>query len=389
MGTEASDCVLLVDDEQAVLDALVRRHRKHFTLATACGSAAGLRAIAQEGPFAVVVSDFQMPGMDGIEFLGKVRDAAPDAIRVMLTGQADLRVSIEAINRGNIFRFLTKPCSDEDFRMCLSAALEQHRLQNAERLLLENTVRGSIEVLAEVLSLSNPTAFGRATKIRGFVRHVVRVLNLPDAWQYETAALLSQIGWIAVPDDLIDRLAAGEPLSEDQNAVIDRQPEIARDLLKKIPRLQVVAEMVYHQTPRSKPSPPADALVRLGGEIIGAALQFEELLSLGASTKQALDSLRKQGRGFDRRVLDALASCAPGIFDAAVSLLPLAHLRPGMLLDEDIRNNSGALLVPRGHELSRGSIERLRSYAELKLLPKHEFSVRAAGSDRGRESSAA
>ncbi len=165
-------------------------------------------------------------------------------IRVMLTGQADLQTAIGAVDRGNIFRFLSKPCDPDDLRACIDATLEQHRLRSAERDLLELTVRGSIEVLSDVLALANPAAFGKAKRIRALVRHIVQHLGLSDGWQYGTAALLSQIGLIAVPDDIVNRLVAGETLPPVQAAIYERHPQVARSLLKKIPRLQAVSEMV-------------------------------------------------------------------------------------------------------------------------------------------------
>ena len=304
------DRILLVDDEQAVLDGLCRQHRKHYTLVPACGSDAGLQAVAEEGPFAVVVTDYQMPGMNGTQFLAKAREHDPDMIRIMLTGQADLQTAIDAVNHGHIFRFLTKPCEPEILRGCLDAALEHCRLRNAERDLLEQTVRGSIEVLADVLALSNPSAFGRATRIRGLVRHVVQHLKLSDGWQYESAALLSQIGCVAVPEDLIDRMAAGEKLPAEQVAMLERHPEVARDLLVKIPRLQGVAEMVYHQHSTAEPSD--DRAVVLGGRMLAAALNFDEYLSVGATRNQALDALNKTEGKYDKGVLEALASISTG-----------------------------------------------------------------------------
>ena len=135
-----SNRILLVDDEQAVLDALCRQHRKRYTLIPACGAGTGLKAITEQGPFAVVITDYQMPWMNGAQFLAKVMDLAPDTVRIMLTGQADLRTAIEAVNRGHIFRFLTKPCEPDVFQSGLDAALEQYQLRHAERLLLEQTL---------------------------------------------------------------------------------------------------------------------------------------------------------------------------------------------------------------------------------------------------------
>ena len=102
--------ILCVDDEPNVLLALERQFRKQFEIQTAVGSELGLKAIVENGPYAVVVSDLRMPVMDGNRFLAQVRKLSPDTVRVMLTGQADLADAITAVNEGHIFQFLTKPC---------------------------------------------------------------------------------------------------------------------------------------------------------------------------------------------------------------------------------------------------------------------------------------
>lgn len=371
-----SDRILLVDDEQAVLDALCRQHRKRYKLTPACGAGAGLKAIAEQGPFAVLVTDYQMPWMNGTQFLVKAMDLAPDTVRIMLTGQADLRIAIEAVNQGHIFRFLTKPCEPAIFQAGLDAALEQYQLRHAERLLLEHTVRGSIEVMAEVLALANPTAFGRSTRVRHYVQHIVTSLKLPDAWQYETAALLSQIGCVAIPNDLFDRILTEGSLPPDQTAMLERHPQIASDLLSKIPRLQTVAEIIRYQRARPPACAAVDRAVLIGASILSAALDFDDLITLGAEPEQALGALRAEGGKYKRRVLDALATAEVFTGRTDVRLVSLSQLQVGMTLEEEVRNSKGTLLVSRGHEVSEGSLERFRNYATLKLLAKAEFRVR-------------
>ncbi|NIQ03497.1 MAG: response regulator, partial [Nitrospinaceae bacterium] len=94
--------------------------------------------------FAVVVSDMRMPDMDGIQFLSRVREHYPQTVRMMLTGYADVKTAMNAVNEGNIFRFMTKPCPPEVFEKVLSAGIEQYRLITAERDLLERTLKGSV-----------------------------------------------------------------------------------------------------------------------------------------------------------------------------------------------------------------------------------------------------
>ena len=105
--------ILLVDDEPAVLMGYERLLRKEFQVSTVVGGSAGLVLLKHQGPFAVVVSDMRMPGMNGIEFLLQVQHTSPDTIRVMLTGDSDLQTAIDAVNQGKIFRFLSKPCDKE------------------------------------------------------------------------------------------------------------------------------------------------------------------------------------------------------------------------------------------------------------------------------------
>src|SRR5690606_21232193 len=124
----------------------------------------GLALLGNGEGYAVVVADMQMPEMDGIEFLTRVKEIAPDIVRIMLTGNGDQITAIEAINKGSIFRFLSKPSAH--LVETLQEALRQHQLITAERELLENTLHGSIKMLSEILALAEPKLFGQAQWLR-------------------------------------------------------------------------------------------------------------------------------------------------------------------------------------------------------------------------------
>ena len=145
-------------------------------------------------PVDLVISDMRMPAMDGATFLKYARTGAPDTVRVLLTGQADMDSAIAAVNEGNIFRFLTKPCPIDVLLTALKACVEQHRLVTAERVLLEETLRGSVKMLTEVLSLVSPTAFGRAARLQQRVAAIAAQMGIRDRWHIEVAAMVSQIG---------------------------------------------------------------------------------------------------------------------------------------------------------------------------------------------------
>jgi DNA-binding NtrC family response regulator len=156
-----TDKILFVDDEPAVLDGYKRMLRREFEVDTAVCGQQGLAEISNHGPYAVVISDMRMPEMNGAQFLSQVRQTAPDTVRMLLTGYSDMDAAMSAVNEGNIFRFLTKPCEKDLLGKAITAGLMQYRLVTAEKDLLENTLMGSIKVLTDVLSAVSPEAFGR------------------------------------------------------------------------------------------------------------------------------------------------------------------------------------------------------------------------------------
>jgi len=155
--------ILFVDDDAKILAALKRRLRKKFSIETVEGGREGLNLIQNEGPYSVIISDFCMPIMNGIEFLSRVREIAPDTVRMMLTGSADLQAAIQAVNEGNIFRFLSKPCSVETLTAELNNGIEQYRLTVKEKEYNQKTrhsLAQAMEVQRDLMPKSMPTIDG-------------------------------------------------------------------------------------------------------------------------------------------------------------------------------------------------------------------------------------
>ncbi len=119
--------VLFVDDDTNILSGFKRQLKKHFHIHTAEGGDKGLEAIKEHGPYSVVVSDFRMPGMDGLEFLSHVEKVSPESILMILTGHADLQTAIDAINKGNIYKFLIKPCKPPVLIQAITEGMEEFK----------------------------------------------------------------------------------------------------------------------------------------------------------------------------------------------------------------------------------------------------------------------
>lgn len=360
--------ILLVDDEPSVLQGHQRLLHREFVLETAVGGKGALIAISANGPYAVVVSDMRMPEMDGVQLLAEIKLRSPDTIRIMLTGNADIQTAVGAVNEGNIFRFLTKPCSKELLAKTLTAALVQYRLVNAEKELLEQTLSGSIHVLTEVLSLVSPAAFGRAVRLRRYIRHVVARMSLGSPWKFEVAALMSQLGCVTIDQETIDAVYAGRKLSAAEQALYDKHPMVAHDLLINIPRLEPIAWMIAHQNqPATVEGDIADrdrADMRLGAEILSVTLAFDELLRQGFSRTEAAHRLLRQRNHLDRRIFDALVELEPEPHQKQTRACTIAELSNGMILEQEVETDTGLLIVAKGQEVTQALILKLKNFYE-------------------------
>ncbi len=355
--------ILLVDDDSNVLDGYRRSLRGEFLLETAQGGPQALKLVEESGPYAVVISDMRMPGMDGIQLLSRIKSVAPDTIRVMLTGNADTETAVNAINEGSIFRFLNKPCSKEVMAKTITAALIQYRLVTAEKELLEQTLSGSLQVLTEVLSLVNPAAFSRAERARRYIHHVVTAMKLGNPWQYEVAAMLSQLGCVTLASETIDAVYRGETLTGSEQSQYDAHPAVAYALLSKIPRLEPIAWMIEHQ---NRPVPQEDnsemADMRLGAEILRLILAYEKAIHQGASRTEAAHVLARQNTNFSPEFFQALVTLDPNSEECEMRKCKIEDLAPGMILQNEVRSHEGALLVSKGQEVTSTVIFKLKNF---------------------------
>ena len=360
--------ILCVDDERHILEAYQRSLRKEFHIETALGGAEGLAAVESRGPYAVVVSDMRMPGMDGVQFLAQLKERAPNTVRVMLTGNADQQTAMEAVNEGNIFRFLNKPCAPETLAKTLVAGINQYRLVMAEKELLEKTLSGSIQVLTDILSLINPTAFGRTMRVRRLVQQLAAVLQIENAWQTDIAAMLSQIGCITMPEETLVKVYRGMTLKSEELRMLQAHPRIGHDLITCIPRLKPVAEIIAYQEKRFNGSGyPADDKcgqdIPIGARILKLALDFDKLAEARFTNSEAYEEICRRGDWYDPTVVEALKTVLADEVSYEVRSITLDELAPDMILAQDIITTDGLLLSTNGQEVTGSLCLSLQSLA--------------------------
>ncbi len=364
--------VLLLDDDVNILRSYQRVMHKKYELVTFESAREAIAAFKTDGPFAVVISDYRMPEMDGVEFLSAVRKISPDSIRIMLSGQAEKDVAIEAVNQGNIFRFLNKPCPVDLFLFHVKAAVEQYELLMAERELLDNTLKGSIRVLIDILSIVSPLAFKQASRLPVMARKVATRMKVERLWEMELAAMLSQIGCVTIPVQILEKREKGIPLNEWEYKMFSYHPQTGKNLLAKIPRLDNIAEAIGVQLKRydeEKSDPAHGKHISLLGRILKAVLDLDSILQTGKTRKEALDIMRGNYEWYDPQVFAALEAELMDVEEGyIVKTVWLHDITPGMVTAEAIRDVKGVDLIPAYTEISELLHMRLMNFAKFSFI---------------------
>jgi CheY-like chemotaxis protein len=364
MSEQKRPRVLCVDDEPRIVEGLVLHLRKDYEVHTALSGDEALKTLKHIGGAAVVVSDMRMPGMDGATLLHHVMAFYPDATRILLTGEPGRDAAVSAVNKAHVFRLLTKPCPPDQLKAAVEAGVMQHRLINAERSVLKETLIGCIKALIDVLAIANPVAFGRANRIKRLAMEFALTLDCGEFWQLEAAAMLSQIGYLSLPAPLVDKLYYGEPLTAGEEALASGVPDVAMTLLENIPRLdpviQILAALKWTDEQIAR---LGNGTIGLGVRILGLMLEYDILITQGHSIDVAVQTLRRRDSRFTAELIEQFGQyLGAGSGKNEARLIPLKTVQPGMLIMQDIRTHQGTLLVPRGFEVTVLSLERIHNF---------------------------
>jgi CheY-like chemotaxis protein len=357
--------ILCLDDEPYVLDGLRRHLRLNYTVVTSTDPHEALRILGGQGndPVAVIVSDMRMPQLSGISVLEQAQSISPDSTRVLLTGDADLHSAVAAINQGNVFRFMIKPCPPEELRRTVDAAVEQHRLVRAERELLEATLKGCVGALMDTLEMAQPTLFSRAGRLRRLAERMCAKLGIEDAWQVEIAAQMGEIGAITLPPSAIAVLENGTAGTGAEAEMLASLPRLADNVLARIPRLEAVREIVRHQLPTNRdPVTPLHPDAPEAARLLQAVREYDALAWRGMPTDLVVATLASR-KIHDREMLIVLAEVSGmHLPNETVREVRIDELAIGHELADDLYSAKGLLLVSRGQVINERLLLRVRNY---------------------------
>ncbi|WP_114109792.1 HD domain-containing phosphohydrolase [Thalassospira xiamenensis] len=368
--------ILFVDDDDNLLMAIRRQLRGKFDLLTSVGGKHALELL-KEQEIAVCVADMRMPNMDGLQLLEKVQQVSPETVRIMLTGNADQATAIDAINKGRIFRFFSKPYDSDLLEQGLNDALRQYRLITAEKSLIEETLAGSVKVLTDVMAQMNPAIFGRAMKVKGWCDRIVPELQYPRSWELGVAALLCPIGMVSMPPDVLARLAQGKPLQPLERDLMLRTPEVGRKLISNIPRLEAIAEIVLLQFRNFDGSGfpekgPTGEGIPLGARILRILNDLAEIGVTDLPTDIDFEQLERHKHRYDPALFTTIRNLL-AIVDEEGDLPPegremavlVDKLQVNDYLMTDLETTEDRVVLTHGTYISEVRLERIRAFQRL------------------------
>lgn len=426
--------VLFVDDEAGILSALQRLLRKEsYDIRTTTSPEEALKLVAGE-KFAAVISDHRMPEMEGTALLERVKKISPETVRVILTGYADLNATLDAINKGFVYRFLSKPWNDQELIMTVRQAVAQFDLLQENRRLheltlaqnhelrdlngnlekkveertaetvrlhkdLEKSFLASVRALAGFTEMNSPHIGSHSRRVAARSKAMARLLGLPskDAMQLEVAALLHDIGEIALPPEILRKPA--NLLKPNELQIWQKHVLQGDGVLRMVPHFEKASKMVRHHHENYNGSGFPDRLkgenIPLGARIIAVADAYDGILNNKADYQMATPEkalawlLNRSAMEFDPAVLEALVaslkeeSNGPESNEVEVSL---SDLREGMVLSRDVRGSQGVLLLARGTALSAEHLARITIFLNTEQIEAGDVFIRRIPAEAAAES---
>jgi len=355
--------ILCVDDEESILRGFKLNLRKDFDVHLASNGVEGLEVFEQEKDFAVVLSDMRMPEMDGATMLSEIKKRNHEVVTILLTGHTDFESAVAAVNEGNVFRMLSKPCPPETLIKVLKAGLEQHDLIISKRILLDKTLRGSVDALAQALSTAKPLFFGRAQRVRRMANELAEMMKVPARWRVDVASVFSQLGYLSLPESVSEDVYYKRDLTPEVKELVKQVPSDTQKLISIIPGLEEVDEILQKIDIQHRFEKDSGNGVRLLASILRVALDFDFYEEQGHDRSVIIQTLKSRKDDYDPAVSDSLSNLLV-VAEQTFKLeeISLKSLEVGMRLAQELRLEDGFLVASSGADVDRQLIKVIRNY---------------------------
>jgi len=369
---QGNPIILVADGDPEIHKIFRKLLAEEFELVCFSESEDALKWLKQNTSVAVIVSCFNLPGRGGVKFNKVCERVVPYAARIMLTREQSLEHVLQAVNEGHLFMFLNKPCDATVFLNAMRAGLAYHKQMIHDRTMLEKTLAGSVKMLIEVLTMFHGDAFRRTVPVRHQALTLAKAIGLEKTWELQMAVMLSPLGEALLPKDILARYRAARSLSDQERDILDRAPDQTRELLKNIPQLERVADILYLSNRGydgsgfPKDGPRGDE-IPIGARIIKLLTDLWYASPETGADAAALEALKIKHKAYDPKLLGLAKTLLLDQPDRVEGQAPiLCYIRAlnvgDVLADDVLTEASHELVLARGHHLTQTTIRRLDQY---------------------------
>ena len=372
----ANPQVLVVEDEGIIAADIQDRLATlgYEVPATVASGEEALQKIPVFNPDLVLMDIVLQGQMDGIDAAAEIRKRF-DLPVIYLTAHAD-ESTLKRAKITEPFAYILKPFEERELQTALEMALHKHKEEQeraksraTEQEVFEKTIEATIKVLTKILQISEPQSYEFGQKLKGYMKICTDTLKITEAWEFEVAATLCRIGYIALPAILIQKMRAGMALTPVEKDTLQRLPEHGKNLLATFPRFESLARIVYYQNKNFDGTGfPKDSVggvnIQLGSRILRVLIDLVQLETEGTSKARALEQMRKSSGVYDPKLLEDIAlAFAQGPKKGRA--IPLKDLCVGQTLVEPIETVDGTLILNAGNVLSPWMLKKLGNFVEV------------------------
>lgn len=355
--------ILCVDDEEAILRGFKLNLNNKFELHFASDGIEGLELFKREGGFAAVLSDMRMPHMSGAEMLHGIKKIDSEVVTVLLTGHTDFESAMAAVNDGNVFRMLSKPCPPDVLRKVLKDAIEQYDLITSKRILLDQTLRGAVDALAQSLAITQPLFFGRAQRVRRMANGLAEAVQLVESWRVGVAAIFSQLAYLSIPNHLSESVYYRKDLKPELKAMLKDLPEETLKIIDLIPGLTDIREILQRIDIQPKFEMDDGSGIRTAASILRVALDYDYYQEQGHADALIIQTLISRADTYDQKITEALSQFIDADSNSySLEEIDTKDLAEGMRLNQDLLLEDSMLIASSGADIDRSLLKIVRNY---------------------------
>lgn len=404
--------ILFIDDNMDLIQDLAQHFFNKYNVVTAQDGEEGLKIIERQGPFAAVICNIKMPGMDGVTFLYKVRKLSPNTRRIIMSSVADHETLIRVINKARIYHFVQKPCPTAMLEMIMDKAVDRYRFISAQRDIIDQTINSVTQAYRDILAMTNPVAYSRSSRVASIVAQMAKQLSLANSWLYELAGMLSQVGCVRIPVETMEKVFTNQTLNSIDQKLLSEYPRWSYELVKDLPKMDMASEMILKQKedftgpklsvaptlsdeekeaieagtmPKPEPFDPylrenltefGDIKLRppneVGAELLKVAVDFETLISSGHDIEGAIEALKNRNKDtvYNPLIINTLSKIKLPEVQKKIIEIPINQLSKHMTFEHDVLSKCGALLARKGKSYNATYQELFEKYFEQNNIPE-------------------